>query len=192
MARAKWTDAAEQEDLDPTAFEGPRANPGDVPQPETRATDPAAVEAALGAPGAPVSPDPAPRRRPGRPRKRKAPEAPLAPLPPDPVILAQRAAELREPLRVTFDLAGKVMASYRKWPGWALEPSEANMLADAWAPCLAPYMSQIAGAMPWVTAVVITYGVVAPRLNAEAEARKNATHPEGVPFPAPVPDAPAE
>lgn len=190
MARTKWTEAAEQDDLDPVAFEGPRATPGDVPQPETRATDPAAVEAALGALGAPRSPDPTPRRRPGRPRKRKAGDAPLAPLPPDPIMLAQRAAELREPLRVTFDLAGKVMASYRKWPGWVLESSESGMLADAWAPCLAPYMSQIAGAMPWVTAVVVTYGVVAPRLNAETEAKATATQPDGVPFP--VPDAPAE
>ena len=185
MPPRKWADRAEQEELDPATLDGPRALPADVPQPETRASDPAAVEAALGAPGAPVGPSEAPKPR-RKYRKRTKPGD--APLPPDPIVLARQAAEVREPLRLTFDLGFKMVASYRKFPGWALAPEEAGILADAWAPCLAPYMGVIGSAMPWVTAVVVSYGVVAPRMNAEAAAKGN---PEPAPVVLQVPEGPS-
>lgn len=108
-----------------------------------------------------ASGEPRPRRK-YRKRTKKAerlePEEPTR-LPPDPQDLAAVSGALALGFRLVADLVAR-----RRGAHWTISPEEARGLGDAWAAALAPYLSAVAGALPWALALGTTYAVVAPRL----------------------------
>lgn len=71
-------------------------------------------------------------------------------------------------LSASFQMAAAFQAS-RKGPHWQLPDDEAARLGAVWAPCLAPYMSTLGRALPWMLALGATYGTLKPRLDRDAE-----------------------
>jgi hypothetical protein len=66
-----------------------------------------------------------------------------------------------ETLATVWDVARTFTPS----PSEALQDEERKSLGDAWAPVLAPYLGKIAGALPVVAAVGVTYRVFAPKVS---------------------------
>lgn len=98
------------------------------------------------------------RRRPYRKRKATEPEQPK---PLDPAAVAS----LRGPLILTFTMGFAGVGSLRKRPDvWALPSAHAELLADAWAPALAPYIS--AGS-PFILASLLLAGAIGERIARE-------------------------
>ena len=139
----------------------------------------------------PPAPAPASARGPGRPKgskTRKAP-APDKAAPPaskaelrariaeleakaagNAPTLEETAATLRPVLTLTFTSLFNLLAGFRG-PHWAVDPSEALALGEAWAPVVAPYMDEMGQHLPLVSAVVVTASVVMPKLAADRESR---------------------
>ena len=98
------------------------------------------------------------RRRPYRKRKATEPEQPK---PLDPAAVAS----LRGPLILTFTMGFAGVGSLRKRPDvWALPSAHAELLADAWAPALAPYISS---GSPFILAGLLLVGAVGERIARE-------------------------
>jgi hypothetical protein len=64
----------------------------------------------------------------------------------------------------TFGTAWDIARSFTPSPGSPLASSTREALGTAWGPVLAPYLSKIAGAMPIVAAVGVTYRVLGPHI----------------------------
>lgn len=84
--------------------------------------------------------------------------------PPDPEQLEAVASAIG----MGFQIASRVVAGQRG-AHWALMPEEIDLLGQAWAHALAPYLGAVAGALPWVTALGTTYAIVAPRIAMDAD-----------------------
>ena len=109
---------------------------------------------------------PAPEtERPKRTRQRK--EEPLPePAGPSPEDLANAQAAMA----VTFKAAAALAAS--KWgEHWLLAEPEAKQVGDAWGTAVAPYLSKIGPATPFLVAAMVTWSVVQPRI-AETKRRQ--------------------
>jgi hypothetical protein len=150
------------------------------------------LEATLAGPGAPPGPEPGPepRRRRGRPpgsrtRQRAlspgAPEDATGPAPASSGPRPEDVEAVSKALALGFSIASG-MAAAKRGPHWHLSPEEADALGTAWGTALAPYLGAMAKHVPWVTALVLTAGMVTPRLQedarlAESERRANRNPP---------------
>lgn len=83
-------------------------------------------------------------------------------------------------LTTTFDILGKVIAS-RRGGHWQLSSEETASLGKAWTAALVPYLPKIGAAVPWASAIVVTFTVVAPRVEVDRQL-KEAEH-TGAPVP---------
>lgn len=79
--------------------------------------------------------------------------------------------ELSGHLAAAITLAGEVMGVWRG-PHWRFTDLEAQPVGDAWAPILAPYASKFNVALPWGVALMVTWRVLRPRLQKDAELRE--------------------
>jgi hypothetical protein len=98
----------------------------------------------------------------------------------------ERAAMLRQGLEgaltTTFRAAGGIAARVRRAPFWRLEEAEAHQLAVAWTPVLEPYLGKMQEHAPLMAALVVTYEVIGPRAELEAQrASSNIVVPAGAP-----------
>lgn len=114
-------------------------------------------------PGSPVPPAAAPageeplRRRRGRPRKGETP-APV-----EPVVSKEDMERTTAALAMSFKALGTVLRS-RRGEHWQFTDEECGTLGGAWAAAIAPYLPRVGKAVPWVSAAVITWTVVSPRV----------------------------
>jgi hypothetical protein len=73
-------------------------------------------------------------------------------------------------MAVTFKAAAALAAS--KWgEHWLLAEPEAKQVGDAWGTAVAPYLSKIGPATPFLVAAMVTWSVVQPRI-AETKRRQ--------------------
>jgi hypothetical protein len=110
--------------------------------------------------GAPLPPPDGAKRGRGRPKgsgKKSEPD-PL----PDPAILRKRESDLADALAGSLLMLSS-MAAHSDAEEFALSETECKTLGDVWAPCLAPYMESMAGALPWAIAAATTAKVLLPR-----------------------------
>jgi type II secretory pathway pseudopilin PulG len=90
---------------------------------------------------------------------------------------AEDLARCEMALAATFDILGKLVAR-KRGPHWALEKEESETLGKTWTAALAPYLPQIGAAVPWAAAAAVTWAMVQPRLNRDAELAQE-TPPNG-------------
>ncbi len=88
---------------------------------------------------------------------------------------------LKQAIAMSTDFFGRYMAA-KRGQHWLVPAEESDLLGEAWANALAPYMATFAKATPMILAVVVTAGVFGPRLQqdaiiAEAEAAKASQRP---------------
>jgi len=150
---------------------------------ERRARKAGQAPPASSRPAAQDPPPQGPRRAPGVPFPGE--------LAPDPSLpegfTRDELDQLAGVLALTFGMAAGVAAT-RYGPHWELREDEGARLGDAWAPVLAPYLGGMGKAAPWVTAVIVTAGVVAPRVVVQLS---SSDEPTPRPIEAPTPAAPA-
>lgn len=142
------------------------------------------------------------------PRQDKAPQgprrAPGVPLPGE-AELGELGADLELPEGMTREeldqLAGALglafgmgagLAATRYGEHWELKAEESERLGNAWAPVLAPYLGGMGKAAPWVTAVLVTAGVVAPRVVVTLSSGEPAPRPIAAPAPPASSPAPGD
>lgn len=165
--------------------------PDAIPVPELQDTPPAGDIPPLQQEIGDVRDGPPARRPRGRPRgstssprPEQAPEA-LGATQPSP----EDVQALGKALAMGFTMAGRLVA-HKRGPHWLVSQEEAGTMGDAWAVALAPYMGIMAKYTPLLTALVVTVGVVGPRLETDATLAEERARTR--PQPAPVPtDAPA-
>lgn len=88
-------------------------------------------------------------------------------------------------LAMTFAAVGAILAD-RRGEHWRMKDEECQTLAGPWAAVLAPYLPRVGAAMPLVSALVITWTVVQPRIT---EDRRQAARRAAEAGPALVTDA---
>lgn len=123
----------------------------------------------------------------GLPMPEDGPTSPSLPAGPTPEDMAAVGAALA----LGFQTIAKLVAG-RRGKHWELTAGEAGQLGAAWAEAARPWLGKVGPAVPWVTAALVTAGVVAPRLIADGEATPDnppAPVPEASPAPAPAPPA---
>lgn len=145
-------------DVDPQEAAGERAH---IPIPAlgsegAGATIPLATPPEAGPPAGE-----APKRKRGRPAGSKS-----APAPAGPVVSPEDMERAKAALSMTFRALGTVLAA-RRGTHWDFQVEEADTLGSAWAAALAPYLPRIGAAVPWVSAAVITWTVVGPRVETD-------------------------
>lgn len=101
-----------------------------------------------------------PKRKRGRPAGSKS--APAA----GPVVSPEDMERAKAALSMTFRALGTVLAA-RRGAHWDFKVEEADTLGGAWAAALAPYLPRVGAAVPWVSAAVITWTVVGPRVETD-------------------------
>jgi hypothetical protein len=69
-------------------------------------------------------------------------------------------------LSTTFHAVGSLVSA-RRGQHWELSREECDTVGAAWAAALAPYLPKIGAAVPWVSAVIITWTVVGPRVETD-------------------------
>jgi len=94
-------------------------------------------------------------------------------------------AHLAGALGLAFAIGAKVVATQRG-PHWELSAEETSQLGGAWAVVLAPYLTGMGAAAPWVSAVIVTGGIVVPRILADGTAAKALPADASEPDPKPV------
>lgn len=105
----------------------------------------------------------APKKRKRRTLKAE-PESEPGPPPVSPEDLARTEAAFATTFKaVTGGLAKKRGAH------WLLTDEECGTLGAVWAAAVAPYLHKVGPAMPWVSAVVVTWSVFQPRITADQE-----------------------
>lgn len=85
--------------------------------------------------------------------------------------LAQQIKEASAALSTTFQVVGAIVAG-KRGEHWQIEKKEADRLGDAWAVVLAPYLPKVGQALPVVGALVVTWGVVQPRIEEDGRQKK--------------------
>jgi len=132
----------------------------DVPPLPEQGSEPPPSPEPLGDAGPSAPPEPGESERPRKRRRpRRAPEPEPSPAGPSPETLAGCEQALTLTVRVGMALIARV-----RGPHWAVEEDEARAVAQAWTQALAPYLDRVGRAMPWLAAIVITAGVVLPRI----------------------------
>lgn len=108
-----------------------------------------------------------------RRRRRKTVEAAPAV---DPELARQEKeralGDLRTALDLTFRVGFDMLADWRKDPRWALNPDECGAMSEAWSVALLPYMGTVGKHMPMLSALIVTAGVVIPRLTSDDAKQK--------------------
>lgn len=147
-------------------------------------------------------PAPAPRSRSATSGPARAPGVPFpgedgAELGTDelpPGVSREEMNQLGGALALSFGIASTFAAT--TWgKHWELSGEETDKLGSAWAPVLAPYLAGLGAAAPWVTATLVTGGILLPHAMAHLAARDN---PQLPPAPDPIepptrePDLPRE
>jgi hypothetical protein len=109
-----------------------------------------------------------------RRRRRKAAPEPTPTV--DPEAERQRQAreleDLRNALDLTFRVGFEMVADWRGDGRWVLTAPECGSMSEAWAMALQPYMGGVAKHMPMLSAVIVTAGVLIPRLRSDAATSK--------------------
>lgn len=85
---------------------------------------------------------------------------------------------MKVPLALTFEAASGVMVAWRG-EHWKIASDKLKLLADAWAPCVAPLLAKHPEAIVWAAALGVTYSVVYPCIQAERtieQRKKEAAH----------------
>lgn len=122
-----------------------------------------------------LGPEPAPpappRNKGGRPKgsktKTRTPTTAITEEP-EPAVRQDPVAAVRGSLEFSFRAVGRMIATFRG-QHWVLSDEEVKELAAVWAPVLAPYLEQSGEALKWVTAGMLTWGIVQPRLAKDKE-----------------------
>ena len=96
-----------------------------------------------------------PKKR-GRPRKDEPSPEPIGPSPED-VANAQAA------MGVTFK-AASVLAAGRWGAHWVLSDEDTKKVGDAWGVAVAPYLSKLGPATPFLVAAMVTWSVIQPKV----------------------------
>lgn len=102
----------------------------------------------------------------------------VPPAGPDPEDMKRATAALA----ISFRAVGALLAS-KRGEHWRLKDEECDTIGAAWATVLAPYLPRVGAAMPLVSAAVITWTVVQPRIEEDgrqAAKRKLEAGPEPV------------
>lgn len=93
--------------------------------------------------------------------------------PPDAAQAATDAEDLKRAtvaLSISFKAIGALLAS-KRGEHWRLKDEECDTVGAAWATVLAPYLPRVGAAMPIVSAAVITWTVVQPRIEEDGRQR---------------------
>lgn len=93
-------------------------------------------------------------------------------------VSAEDLARCEYALSATFEILSKVVAK-RRGPHWTLEAEEAGTLGKMWTTVLAPYLPKIGGAVPFAAAAAVTWSMVQPRIQRDAELKNVPASPEG-------------
>lgn len=104
-------------------------------------------------------------------KRRRRRKAKAAPVPDEAQALADARTreDLKHALGLTFGVTFDLIADARQCEFWRLAEPERDALGDAWATALAPYMGGLGKHMPMLSAVIVTAGVVIPRLKQDAQ-----------------------
>lgn len=89
----------------------------------------------------------------------------------EPPAAALDPAELVAPLGLTFSTVAALAATVYG-PHWKLTDEETRALGMAWAPIAVRYAANAGAALPWALAWLTTAGVLAPKLQAHADAAR--------------------
>lgn len=111
-------------------------------------------------------PDDTPRRK--RKRRTKAQMVEAETPETAPQASPEDLARCQVALAAMFEIGGKIVAK-RRGAHWLLDKEECDALGQAWTNALAPYLEKIGGALPFAAAAAITFGVLKPRLDLDAE-----------------------
>lgn len=112
----------------------------------------------------PVGVEEPPKRQRGRPKNQpEAPPEPPGPTPED-IQNAQKA------MGVTFK-AASVLAAGRWGSHWVLSDEDTKTVGDAWGAAVAPYLSKLGPATPFLVAAMVTWSVIQPKIAETARQR---------------------
>lgn len=145
--------------------------PGMENRPTSADLPPLASQAAATESAAPATEPPKKRRKRG-PNKAKAATAPVE-TPVDPN--AEKGA-LAQALAMGFTFGGKIAAASRG-DHWLFSDDDARLLGAVWADALHPYMATVAPYMPFVTGVIVTAGVMMPKVQEDKRLTASRTLP---------------
>lgn len=148
------------------------------------------LEATTDVPGDGAEPAPAeevkPRRKHRRTRPAPGTEVQAGPAP----VTDQEIEDMGKVLGLGFRVLSRMVAS-KRGEHWALTPGEELELGLAWSKAAAPYFHLAGKYIPFATAAVATVGVLAPRLEIDAQ-RAAMLGPRIVRNPVPTPPQPPQ